>query len=183
MTHQKESYSTIHSSKEFFNSRKFSLVSEKITLPNGVHTEIAFVRHPGSSVIVPLFEDGIVGLIKQYRHPVNDYIFEIPAGTMKPGENPQDCAKRELEEEIGYVAGQIIGLGWTYLLPAYSSERSYVYIAKDLTKTSQKLDHDEIIQVYNFSMPEIVDMIDQDKIVDALSILAIYRAMRYLNPS
>jgi ADP-ribose pyrophosphatase len=178
MPKKQKTHSKIYASKEIYKARQFSLFSEKITLPNGVDTEIAFVRHPGSTVIVPLFEDGTIGLIKQYRHPVNDYIFEIPAGTMKPGEIPQNCAKRELEEEIGYAAGKIIALGWTFLLPAYSDECSYVYLAKDLTKTAQKLDHDEIIQVFRFSMPKIQDMIDQDKIVDALSILAIYRAMR-----
>jgi ADP-ribose pyrophosphatase len=173
-------YSKIIESREIYKTNKFSLIAEKVTLPNGVDTDVAFIRHPGSAVMVPLFENGTIGLIKQYRHPVNDYVFEIPAGTMKPNEDPRHCARRELEEEIGYAAGQIIPLGWTYLLPAYSDERSYVYLAKDLTKTVQKLDHDEIIQVLNFSMQEILDMIDQDIIVDALSILAIYRAMRYL---
>ena len=89
-------------------------------------------------------------------------------------------ARRELEEETGYAAGQLIALGWTFLLPAYSDECSYVYLAKKLTKKAQKLDPDEIIEVFQFSMQEIRDMIDQDEIVDALSILAIYRAMRYL---
>ena len=177
---QQKPHSLIHASKEIFKTSKFSLVSEKITLPNGIESEMAFVRHPGSTVIVPVFEDGSVGLIKQFRHPVNQYLYEIPAGTMNPGEMPQNCAKRELEEETGYVSGQLISLGWTFLLPAYSDECSYVYLAKKLTKTAQKLDQDEIIEVFQFSMQEIQDMIDRDEIVDALSILAIYRAMRYL---
>jgi ADP-ribose pyrophosphatase len=176
-------HSRVIESREIYKTAKFSLVTEKMTLPNGVDTEMAFVRHPGSAVIVPLFTDGTIGLIRQYRYAVDQYLYEIPAGTMRPGEDPQSCAKRELEEEIGYVPGQIIPLGWTYLLPAYSDECSYVYLAKDLAKTAQKLDSDEIIQVFNFPMPEILDMIDQDKIVDALSILAIIRAMRYLNLS
>jgi len=180
MSMERKPHSKIHASKEIFNNRKFSFVSEKITLPNGIDAEMAFVRHPGSTVIVPVFEDGSVGLIKQFRHPVNQYLYEIPAGTMNPGEMPQNCAKRELEEETGYAAGQLIALGWTFLLPAYSDECSYVYLAEKLTKTAQKLDPDEIIEVFQFSMQEIQDMIDRDEIVDALSILAIYRAMRYL---
>ena len=183
MPEEKSKHSKITESREIYKTATFSLVAEKFTLPNGVDTEMAFVRHPGSSVIVPLFADGTIGLIRQYRHAVNQYLYEIPAGTINPGEDPQTCAKRELEEETGYAAGQIISLGWTYLLPAYSDECSYVYLAKDLTKTTQKLDPDEIIQVFNFSMSEILDRIDQDKIVDALSILAIFRAMRYLNLS
>ncbi len=180
MPQKQKIHSRIHTSKEIHKARQFSLVSEKITLPNGVDAEIAFVRHPGSTVIVPLFEDGAIGLIKQYRHPVNDYLYEIPAGTMEADEIPENCAKRELEEETGYAAGQLIALGWTFLLPAYSDECSYVYLAKNLTKTAQNLDTDEIIEVFQYSIQEIRDMIDQNKIVDALSILAIYRDMIYL---
>jgi ADP-ribose pyrophosphatase len=180
MSQKQKTHSTIHASKEIYKARQFSLVSEKITLPNGIDSEIAFVRHPGSTVIVPLFEDGSIGLIKQYRHPVNDYLYEIPAGTMKPGEIPETCAKRELEEETGYAAGQITSLGWAFLLPAYSDECAYVYLATDLIKTAQHLDADEIIEVFRFSPDRIRDMMDRNTIVNALSLLAIYRAMRYL---
>jgi len=120
-------------------------------------------------------------LIKQFRHPVSDTIYEVPAGTMNPGEDPKRCAERELEEETGYVAAELIHLGWTYLLPAYSDERSYIYLAKQLTKTAQKLDKTEIIETHRFSLQTILDMIDQFHMVDALSILAIYRAKGYLD--
>jgi ADP-ribose pyrophosphatase len=180
MSQERKTHSTVHESREIYKARQFSLVTEKITLPNGIDSETAFVRHPGSTVIVPVFDDGRIGLIKQYRHPVNDYLYEIPAGTMNPGEIPESCAKRELEEEIGYAAGQITALGWTFLLPAYSDECAYVYLAENLIKTAQKLDHDEIIELFRFSMQEIREMVERNSIVDALSILAIYRAMGYL---
>jgi ADP-ribose pyrophosphatase len=175
---QKES--SVHHRTEIYTGRQFAFVSEKITLPNGRDTEMAFVRHPGSAVIVPLFQDNTIGLIKQYRHVVGEYLFEIPAGTMESHEPPHICAKRELEEETGFSAGQLIPLGKTYLLPAYSDEVSYVYVAKDLTKTRQQLDADEIIEVFQYPLNDIIDMIDKEIIIDALSILAIYRTMAYL---
>ncbi len=141
---------------------------------------MAFVRHPGSAVIVPLFEDQTIGVIKQFRHAVNDYIYEIPAGTMDSGESPEQCARRELEEETGYAASQFISLGKTYLLPAYSDEISYIYLARNMTGTVQTLDEDEIIEVYRYTIQDILEMIDTGIIIDALSILAIQRAIQYL---
>lgn len=170
----------IHRTEEIYRGSKFAFVLEKITLPNGVDTELAFVRHPGSAVIVPVFADKSIGLIKQFRHPVNDVIYEVPAGTMHPGEDPLHCAKRELEEETGTVAAEFIYLGWTYLLPAYTNERSYIYLASRLTETAQNLDQTEIIETRRCSIQEVQDMIDSGKLVDALSILAITRAIRYI---
>ncbi len=175
-----KSISTIHSSEEIYKGRQFSFYKEHITLPHNVEAEMAFVRHPGSAVIVPLFEDQTVGVIKQYRHAVNAYIYEIPAGTIDPGETPAQCAGRELEEETGYAAASLIPLGKTYLLPAYSDEISYIYLARDMTGTVQKLDEDEIIEVHRFKIQDLLEMIDSGVIIDALSILAILRAIQYL---
>ena len=174
--------STIHSSEEIYQGRQFSIFKERITLPHNVDAEMVFVRHPGSAVIVPLFEDQTIGVIKQFRHAINDYIYEIPAGTMDSGESPEQCARRELEEETGYAASQFISLGKTYLLPAYSDEISYIYLARNMTGTVQTLDEDEIIEVYRYTIQDILEMIDTGIIIDALSILAIQRAIQYLIP-
>ena len=172
--------SKVHTSEEIYRGRQFSFFKEHITLPHKVDAEMAFVRHPGSAVIVPLFEDQTIGLIKQYRHVINAYIYEIPAGTMDSGESPAQCAARELEEETGFAASQFIPLGKTFLLPAYSDEVSYIYLARDLTRTMQHLDEDEIITVHRFNVQDILDMIDANIITDALSILAILRVIRYM---
>jgi len=175
--------STIHSSSEIYKGRQFSFIKERITLPHNVDTEMAFVRHPGSTVILPLFEDQTIGMIKQYRHVVNAYIYEVPAGTIDSGESPAQCAVRELEEETGYVASRFTPLGKTYLLPAYSDEISYIYLARDMTRTVQSLDEDEIIEVHRFKIQDILEMIDSGIIMDALSILAILRVIQYLEKS
>jgi ADP-ribose diphosphatase len=172
--------SKVHSHQEIYKGRQFSFIKERITLPHNINAEMAFVRHPGSAVIVPLFDDESIGIIKQFRHVINSYIYEIPAGTMDPGEQPEQCAERELEEETGYAASQFIPLGKTYLLPAYSDEVSYIYLARELIKTTQKLDEDEIIDFHRFKIQDIKEMIDSGIITDALSILAILRTTQYL---
>ncbi len=172
--------STVHSSEEIYKGRQFSFYKERVTLPHNVDAEMAFVRHPGSAVIVPLFEDQTVGVIKQFRHVVNDTIYEVPAGTIDFGESPAQCARRELEEETGYAASQFITLGKTLLLPAYSDEISYIYLARNMTRTEQRLDEDEIIAVHRYPIHDILEMIDTGIIIDALSILAILRAIHYL---
>ena len=175
------SISTVHTSEEIYQGRQFSIYKERITLPHNVDTEMAFVRHPGSAVIVPLFEDQTIGVIKQFRHVINDYIYEIPAGTINSGESPEQCARRELEEETGYAASQFIFLGKTFLLPAYSDEISYIYLARNITGTMQTLDEDEIIEVHRYNIQDILEMIDAGILIDALSILAIQRTIQYLN--
>ena len=175
-----KSISTVHSSEEIYKGRQFSFYKERITLPHNVDAEMAFVRHPGSAVIVPLFEDQTIGVIRQYRYVVNEYIYEIPAGTLDEGESPAQCARRELEEETGYAASEFIALGKTYLLPAYSDEISYIYLARKMTRTGQNLDADEIIAVHRHSIPDILEMIETGVIIDALSILAIVRAVQHL---
>ena len=122
----------VHRIKEHYQGQLFSFVSEDVTLPNGSRAEMAVVRHPGSTAVVPLLDDNRVVMELQYRHAVGEYILEIPAGTMEPGELPMDCAKRALEEETGLRATRMIELGPVHILPAYSDEIIHVYIAHDL---------------------------------------------------
>ena len=178
--HENEPLSRIDSRQELYSGRQFSFVVEQVTHPNGAQTEMGVVRHPGSAVIVPLFEDKTIGLIRQYRHPVSAYVFETPAGTMEVGEEPLVCAHRELEEETGYRADEMVYLGKTYLLPAYSDELTHVYLARDLRRTSQALDPDEIIQVHRLPLDAVLEMISSGEIIDALSILSIYHVIRHL---
>jgi ADP-ribose pyrophosphatase len=170
----------VHNTSELYKGRFFSFVTEDVTLPNDSRTEMAFVRHPGSTAVVPLLDDNTVIMEIQYRHPVRDYLFEIPAGTMDPGESPLACARRELEEETGYVAAEFIELGKVYILPAYSDEKIYVYLARGLTPSRQKLDQDEIIKVVMHPLDQALEMITSGRITDALTMLSLQRAWLYL---
>lgn len=166
----------VNRSKKVYEGRIFDFVSESITLPNGSNADMAFIRHPGSTAIVPLLDANTVVMELQYRHPAGDYLLEIPAGTMEPGESPLDCAKRELEEETGLKASELIKLGKIHIIPAYSDEEIHVYLARGLTPSRQNLDDDEIIEVVNCPIDEALQMIADGKITDALTILSIQMA-------
>jgi len=176
--HQKAQVHKIH---QHYRGALFSFVSEEVTLPNGSRTELAMVRHPGSIAVVPLLDDRTVVMERQYRHAVKEYLLEIPAGTLEPGESPLTCAQRELTEETGYTAKEFIALSQVDIIPAYSDERIYIYLAGGLTKSRQKLDQDEIIEVVVCSFEEAIKMIDEGLITDALTILALQRTWFYLH--
>jgi ADP-ribose pyrophosphatase len=171
----------VHKVRQHYRGPLFSFDSEDVTLPNGSRTELAFVRHPGSTAVVPLFDDNTVLMERQYRHAVEDHLLEIPAGTLELGELPLNCARRELEEETGYVAGDFIEISRLLILPAYSDEKIYLYLARDLSLSRQNLDQDEIIEVVKFPLEDTMNMIDDGKIIDALTILALQRTWIYLN--
>jgi ADP-ribose pyrophosphatase len=171
----------IHNTREAYKGRVFSFVAEDVTLPNNSRAEMAFVRHPGSTAIVPLLDDDTVIMERQYRHPVRDYLFEIPAGTMDPGETELACARRELEEETGYVADEFIELGKIHILPAYSDELIHLYLARGLSPTSQNLDQDEIINVIEYPLDQALEMIEVGRITDALTILALQQTWFHIN--
>jgi ADP-ribose pyrophosphatase len=183
MQPEKQSYkkAQVHKANKLYKGRVFSFVAEDVTLPNDSRTEMAFVHHPGSTAIVPLLDDNTVIMERQYRHPVRDYLFEIPAGTMDPGETWLECAGRELEEETGYVAEEFIELGKVHILPAYSDELIYVYLARGLTRSEQNLDQDEIINVVEYPLDQALQMIAAGRITDALTILALQWAWFNLN--
>jgi ADP-ribose pyrophosphatase len=170
----------INAKKEIYSGSLFSFVTEDVTLPNGSRTEMAMVRHPGSTGIVPLLDDGTVVMAWQYRHVVRDYLLEIPAGTIEPDESPLDCAKRELEEETGFAASEFIKLAEIHIIPAYSDEKIHIYLAKNFTTTEQNLDQDEILQVVMYPFEEVVEMIGKGLITDGLTILAIQQTALYL---
>jgi len=170
----------VEQTERVYQGKLFSFVVEDITLPNDAKTKMAMVRHPGSAAIVPLREDGKVVMILQYRHPVRDFLLEIPAGTIEPGESPLDCARRELIEETGLKAEEFIKLTEVHILPAYSDEKTHVYLARKFTPMKQRLDQDEILEVVEYPLGEVVDMIGNGVATDALTILSIQMAWMYL---
>ena len=165
--------------EKLYQGSLFSFVAEDVILPNGSRAEMAMVRHPGSTAVVPLLDNYLVVMERQYRHAVGEYLLEIPAGTMEPEEAPADCAKRELEEETGFMATQIIEIGRVHIIPAYSDEIIHLYIAKGLVPSRQRLDKDEIIEIVRYPFQQTLEMIDAGQITDALTILALQRAWFY----
>lgn len=154
--------------------RVFDFYAENVTLPNGVTLEMEIIRHPGAAAIVPLMDDHTVLLLKQYRHAVGGFIWEIPAGTLDPGEKPLVCAQRELAEETGYAARHFEKLAEVTPLPAYSDERIHLFLATDLFKASQNLDADELLSVHRVDLDQAVQMIAAGEIQDVKTIAALH---------
>ncbi len=134
------------------------------------------VSHNGSAVIVPVFEDQSVALVKQYRHAAGKYLWEIPAGSLEKGEDARAGAARELEEEIGVTAKTIEKLCEFYVSPGFLSEKMFVFLATELTATAQNLEADELIEVKRFTFPQVFETIRQGGIEDAKTIIGLISA-------
>lgn len=161
------------SSEEVYRGRAVSLRREEVLLPSGKKIYRECVVHQGASAILPIKEDGKITFVKQYRHPIGECILEIPAGTLRPGEDPESCARRELEEETGYKPGELIHLLTIYPAPGYSSERLHIYLARGLVKGSQNLEVDEDISTLDLSLEEALEAIRKGEIKDAKTITSI----------
>jgi ADP-ribose pyrophosphatase len=171
----------INSSATLHKGRVFNLVNENYTLENGVTAEMDFIQHPGAAAMVPMLNNQEVVLIKQYRHAIRQFIWEIPAGTLDPNETPLNCARRELIEEIGYSADDWHQLGTITPLPGCSDERIHIFLATDLKIAEQQLDPDEMLNVHPLKFNDALQMILRGEICDGKTISGIFLASEWLN--
>ena len=146
------------------------IYSEKKSYPNGHLAQVEYIKHPGAVLIIPYVSDKEVLLIKQYRPCIEKEIWEFPAGTLEPGEDPAVCAVRELEEECGYRASRVEYVFSVANCPGYSSELIHVYKAYDLCKTQTSHEQDEQIIVETVSLMQIRQMVENFDIIDAKSL-------------
>ncbi len=172
--------SKVNNRKNIYRGKVFTLVRENVTLENGTTTDVEFIEHPGATAIIPFLDDTRVVLLKQYRHALKKYIWEIPAGTLDPQEEIISCAKRELIEETGYSAGQWHRLGEITPVPGYSDERIHIFLATELQPADQHLDEDEVIQVQEVEFLKALEMIGNGEIQDAKSIAGLFMASQWL---
>ena len=174
MTAKVNNRTSIHQGKVF------ELIRENVTLENGTTTDVEFIEHPGATAVIPFLDDKRIVLLKQYRHALKKYIWEVPAGTRDPREEIISCAKRELIEETGYSAGQWHRLGEITPVPGYSNERIHIFLATGLQPADQNLDADEVIQVQAVDFLKAIEMIGDGEIQDAKSIAGLFLASRWL---
>jgi ADP-ribose pyrophosphatase len=158
-----------------FRGRVFTVQVESITLPNGMPMEAEIVRHPGSVVVIPVADDGSLVLVRQYRHAVGRRVWELPAGTLKPGEVAESAAARECQEEIGLVPARLDYLGAYYPTPGYCDEIMHFYRATGLRKPGAgdpeaHADEDEDIETGRFNRDEMRGMMASGEIVDLKTI-------------
>jgi len=158
------------SSRRLYDGRILNLRVDEVKIENGKFTSREIVEHRGAAAIVPLLSEGEVILVRQYRYAVSAELLEIPAGTLEPGEEPEDCAKRELEEETGYRCQAIAKVLECFVAPGYSTEKIHIYLAKGLTKTRTKTEEDENITVESFPFVAALDKIRSGEIQDAKTI-------------
>jgi len=154
--------------------------SDVAEIQNGKHVPREVVEHPGGVGIVPVTHDNKVLMVRQYRYPMEEELLEIPAGKLGEGEKPIDCAVRELSEETGCTAGQIVDLGAIYPSPGFCKETLYLYLALDLQQGEIHLDEDEFLSVEPVSIDELIDAIMANELPDAKSVIGIMKAKKYL---
>jgi ADP-ribose pyrophosphatase len=159
--------------KNIYTGRVVTLNIDRVTLPNGVTVDLEIIRHPGAAAVVPMKEDDTVVLIRQFRHAAGGFIYEIPAGKLHPGEDPLNCAERELEEEVGYRASSFELLSSIFTAPGFADEVIHVYKAAGLSKGRQQLDRDEVLDVIEMSLSDAMAKIEDGTIRDAKTIVGL----------
>jgi ADP-ribose pyrophosphatase len=162
---------TCLSTTEPFRGRVFRITVDSVALPNGRTVTLDMVRHPGSVVLIPVRDDGRVVLIRQYRYALDRWIWELPAGSLDPDEDPAAAAARECEEEIGLIPGRVEFAGAWYPTPGFCTEVMNYYRLGDLRERRADdppahTDEDEDIRVHVFTLDEARAMVTRGEIVD-----------------
>ena len=175
MTTPQREVPKILNSQKIFDGRVF-----KVTVDTVSEGELTYqrevVHHPGSAVILPVYDDGTVVLVRQYRHPAVRYLLEASAGTLFDGERPEMGAVRELEEELGLVAHRMEKLTEFFVSPGFLEEKMWVYLATELSEGKQRLDDDEILDIVRLPFADALEMITSGEIQDAKTIIGLMLA-------
>lgn len=156
--------------KLIYKGNFMDFVNVDVTLPNGNKGNRDIVRHPGASAIIAFLDSESVILVEQFRLPLGKSILEIPAGKLNKNEDPLECAKRELQEETGYISGNIEYLGTIATAPGFCDEVIYLYKAWDLTLGEKSEDYDEFTNVKVFNINDVKIMVKSGEIIDAKTI-------------
>jgi ADP-ribose pyrophosphatase len=163
-----------------FRGRAFDVRQDQVSLPDGNRAKLDIVVHNESVSMIPLDADGLIWFIRQYRHPAQGELLELPAGVMESGERPEYSAGREIREEIGMSAEQLRKLGTFYLAPGYSTELMHVYLATGLKEDPLQPDRDEFIRIEKIAVQEAYRMAESGQIRDAKTLAALLLARPHL---
>ncbi|MDA1354153.1 MAG: NUDIX hydrolase [bacterium] len=168
-------------SDRYYEGRIVNLRKDTVRLADGSIATREIVEHAPAAVILPVFDDGRVALIYQYRRAVDEIMLEAPAGIIDPGEDTTAAALRELQEETGYIAGKMTPLLGAYLTPGFCDEFMHFYLAEDLSLGDTDFDEDERIETVIVTWDDLNELIVSGKIRDGKTIVAFLMAKAYLN--
>ena len=171
----------VHESRRAYDGKLIHVRVDSVALPNGKAAKREIVEHPGAVAIVPLLDDHTVLLVRQYRPAAGQVLWEIPAGTLEPGEDPRDCALREIEEETGYRADRMEKIYEAFVAPGYCMELMHGFVASQLTPGTTNTDSDEFIRVEAVALDAALLMIDRMEIRDAKTICGLLHVARHCN--
>lgn len=169
------------STKQIYRGILLDVRRDEVSLPNGKTSTREWIKHPGAACMIPVLPDGKIALIKQYRYPVQAEMIELPAGKLDARETPEVCARRELEEEIGYSAGKLTFVCNIHPAVGFASEKMWIYLAEDLTKTIENTDPDEFVELMPTLLEDALNMVWEGIITDVKTIIGILWAERLLN--
>ncbi|MEX1071690.1 MAG: NUDIX hydrolase [Anaerolineales bacterium] len=164
-----------------YKAHAFNVLRDQVQFPSGKVHAMDIVVHTGAVAMVPIDSDGNIVLVRQYRHSAKKALLELPAGTLKKGEDPEACAQRELREEIGMAPGSLIKLADFFLAPGYSTERMWIYLARDLKPERLPGDEDEDLTIEIMSVEQAFAAVKSGQIEDAKTILGVFLAGEVLS--
>jgi ADP-ribose pyrophosphatase len=164
------------SEKHIYSGKIINVDSLEVLLPDGKKATRDIITHPGASVVVPISDNDEVYMVRQFRKPIEQETLEVPAGKLDPGEEPIDCAKRELTEETGLTAKKVKHLISVYSTPGFSNEILHIYAAMDLTEGEAHADEDEFISSERIPVKKLVDMVLNHEITDSKTVIGVLLA-------
>jgi len=146
---------------------------DDVVLPNGHRTTLRILRHPGATAVVPFLDEETIVLLRQYRYAPDAWLWEVPAGKLDPGESPEACVVRELEEETGWRAGRIVRAGTILTTPGFSDELIHLFCAYELVPGTLARGPSELIEVHEVQLDGALEMVASGEIVDGKTIAAL----------
>ena len=153
---------------------------DEVRLDDGSLSRREVVEHPGGVTILPVDEAGNCYMVRQFRYPAGHMMLEAPAGKLEYGEDHRECAVRELSEETGFTADELLYLGGFYTSPGFSSELLHIYLALGLHAGKSHLDEGEFLNVEKLPLQQLVDMVMTNQVEDAKTIIAVLKAEKVL---
>ena len=164
-----------------YHGHAFNVRRDEVRFPNQHTTHLDIIEHVGAVTILPVDAQGRILFVRQYRHATGMELLELPAGTLHEGELPDTCALREIREETGFAAGNLIKLGEFFLAPGYSSEYMFVYLANELQPDPLPADQDEFITLEAIPIDQAYKMARDGELQDGKSLAALLLAQDFIH--